>query len=223
MPETANDVSEKQSKTNSHFFAYLSRMRWIQRWGLKRNAISENIMEHSFEVATIAHALAVIRNRLFDGTIDPGEVTIAALYHDASEVLTGDLPSPIKYHNQKIRDAYKAVEYTAEKEMLSRLPAELQADYARHLLSSEQDPEIKHLIKAADMIACYTKCKAEINAGNPEFTKAIKDIEERLDQFDLPELDYFRATYLNSFDLTLDELITPNEPLIPSPPNSRAG
>lgn len=216
MSDTENSQNQDQNpKEKSHFFAYLSKMRWIRRWGLKRNAIKENVMEHSFEVAAIAHALAVIRNRLFDGDIDVGQVTIAALFHDASEVLTGDLPSPIKYHNKTIRDAYKAVERTAEKEMLATLPKGIQSDYASLLLSEEQDPEIKHIIKAADMVASYIKCKAEVNAGNPEFSQAVIEIEERLkNQFHLPELDYFCVTFLDSFDLSLDELIRPNEPLV---------
>ena len=109
-------------------------MRWIYRWGMKRNAIQENIMEHSYEVSVIAHALGIISNRLYDNDIDANALAISALYHDCSEVLTGDLPSPIKYHNKKIRDAYKEVEYTAEREMLSTLPVELQEDYRNHLL-----------------------------------------------------------------------------------------
>jgi 5'-deoxynucleotidase len=197
-----------------HFFSYLSKLRWIHRWGLKRNAIPENVMEHSFEVAAIAHALAVIRNKKYDGNIDPGEVAIAAIFHDASEVLTGDLPSPIKYHNEKIRDAYKAVEYTAEKEMLSTLPEELQDVYAPYLLSDQQDPEIKTIIKAADLLASYSKCKAEVRAGNPEFAQAVHDIQDRLNQFEMPEVDYYRKHFLPSYDLTLDELINAEEPLL---------
>lgn len=197
-----------------HFFAYLSKLRWINRWGLKRNAIPENVMEHSFEVAAIAHSLAVIRNKRFGGNIDTGKVAIAGIFHDASEVLTGDLPSPIKYHNRKIRDAYKAVEHTAEKEMLSTLPRELREEYAPYLLSERQDGEIKTLIKAADLLASYSKCKAEVNAGNPEFAQAVIDIEDRLDMFKLPEVDYFREQFLPSYDLSLDELITPEKPLL---------
>lgn len=191
----------------SHFFAYISKMRWIQRWGMKRNAIPENVMEHSYEVATIAHALALIRNSIFDGDINPGEVAVAALFHDASEVLTGDLPSPIKYHNAKIRDAYKEVEYSAEREILSTLPEALQQLYAPYLLSEELDEEVHQIIKAADLIAAFLKCKAELNAGNREFAKAARSMEERLDNINLPEADWFREHFLPSFDLTLDELI----------------
>ena len=200
---------------NNHFFAYLSKMRWIYRWGMKRNAIQENIMEHSYEVSVIAHALGIISNRLYDNDIDANALAISALYHDCSEVLTGDLPSPIKYHNKKIRDAYKEVEYTAEREMLSTLPVELQEDYRNHLLHENIPSEFVKLIKAADIIASLIKCKAEINAGNSEFKQAVQDTGERLAQMAMPEVDYFLENFLPSFDLTLDELITPSETMFP--------
>ncbi|MCB1614440.1 MAG: 5'-deoxynucleotidase [Pseudomonadales bacterium] len=191
----------------SHFFAYISKMRWIQRWGMKRNAIPENVMEHSYEVATIAHALALIRQQVFGGEINPADVAVAALFHDVSEVLTGDLPSPIKYHNAKIRDAYKEVEYSAEREILSTLPDELKTLYEPYLLSDKLDDDVHQIIKAADLIAAYIKCKAELNAGNLEFAKAARTMEERLNNIHLPEADWFREKFLPSFDLTLDELI----------------
>ena len=200
---------------NNHFFAYLSKMRWIYRWGMKRNAIQENIMEHSYEVSVIAHALGIISNRLYDNDIDANALAISALYHDCSEVLTGDLPSPIKYHNKKIRDAYKEVEYTAEREMLSTLPVELQEDYRNHLLHENIPSEFVKLIKAADIIASLIKCKAEINAGNSEFKQAVQDTGERLAQMAMPEVDYFLENFLPMFDLTLDELITPSETMFP--------
>ena len=200
---------------NNHFFAYLSKMRWIYRWGMKRNAIQENIMEHSYEVSVIAHALGIISNRLYDNDIDANALAITALYHDCSEVLTGDLPSPIKYHNKKIRDAYKEVEYTAEREMLSTLPVELQEDYRNHLLHENIPSEFVKLIKAADIIGSLIKCKAEINAGNSEFKQAVQDTGERLAQMEMPEVDYFLENFLPSFDLTLDELITPSETMFP--------
>jgi len=200
---------------NNHFFAYLSKMRWIYRWGMKRNAIQENIMEHSYEVSVIAHALGIISNRLYDNDIDANALAISALYHDCSEVLTGDLPSPIKYHNKKIRDAYKEVEFTAEREMLSTLPVELQEDYRNHLLHENIPSEFVKLIKAADIIASLIKCKAEINAGNSEFKQAVQDTGERLAQMAIPEVDYFLENFLPSFDLTLDELITPSETMFP--------
>ncbi len=203
----------------SHFFAYLSKMRWIMRWGMKRNATPENIMEHSFEVATIAFTLALIRNRIFlehyqGETVDANAIAVCGLFHDTSEVLTGDLPTPIKYHNAEIRDAYKKVERTAEKEILSTLPAELQPDFEPLLLEDRIPKEHKLLVKAADLVAAYIKCKAELNAGNVEFSKAAIEVNQRLDEFELPELNYFREKFLDSFDLTLDELITPGESII---------
>ena len=162
---------------NNHFFAYLSKMRWIYRWGMKRNAIQENVMEHSYEVSVITHALGLIGNRFYGKNIDANAAAVAALYHDSSEVLTGDLPSPIKYHNKKIRDAYKEVEYTAEREMLSTLPEALRDDYRGYLLHDELSAEVTMFIKAADLIASLIKCKAEIKAGNAEFVKAVADTE----------------------------------------------
>ncbi len=193
---------------NNHFFAYLSKMRWIYRWGMKRNAIQENVMEHSYEVSVITHALGIIGNRLYGKDTDANAAAVAALYHDSSEVLTGDLPSPIKYHNKKIRDAYKEVEYAAEREMLSTLPEELRDDYCGFLLHEKIPQETLKLIKAADLISSLIKCKAEINAGNAEFSQAIKDVEQRLKAMEMPEVDYYMDTFLPSFDLTLDELIT---------------
>lgn len=193
---------------NNHFFAYLSKMRWIYRWGMKRNAIQENVMEHSYEVSVITHALGIIGKRLYGKDIDANAAAVAALYHDSSEVLTGDLPSPIKYHNKKIRDAYKEVEYAAEREMLSTLPEELRDDYCGFLLHEKIPQETLKLIKAADLISSLIKCKAEINAGNAEFSQAIQDVEQRLKAMDMPEVDYYMDTFLPSFDLTLDELIT---------------
>lgn len=193
----------------SHFFAYLSKLRWIERWGMKRNAIRENVMEHSFEVAVVSHALGEIHNRDNSDKIDLGLLVLTALYHDASEVLTGDLPSPIKYHNDKIRDAYKEVEHAAEREMLAMLPTSLQASYAPYLLSENVNTTVKQLVKAADLIVAYTKCKAETVAGNPEFSKAMRDMEEKLEQLEQPEVREFCEQFLPSFELTLDELIRP--------------
>ncbi len=195
---------------NFHFFAYLSKMRWVFRWGMKRNAIPENVMEHSFEVAVIAHGLAVIGNRLFGKDFKPEQVATVALFHDASESLTGDLPSPIKYHNSMIRDAYKGVERVAEKEMLATLPPPLQQDYEPLLMHEQHDPAVSKLVKAADLLASLVKCKAEVNAGNREFAKALVEVESRVAKLNSPEVDYFCEHFLSSFDLTLDELIAPN-------------
>lgn len=191
----------------SHFYAYISKLRWLQRWGMKRNVINENVMEHSWEVATIAHALALIKNRYFEGSIDVNAVVVAALYHDCSEVITGDLPSPVKYHTPELTRAYKAMEHEADKELLSLLPDDLQQDFRPVLVEAEIDPEQMTLIKAADTISAYLKCKAEIQAGNQEFRQAELDIEARLNRYDTPEVQYFLETFVPSYGLTLDELL----------------
>ena len=188
----------------SHFFAYIARMRFIQRWALMRNTAPENVQEHSHQVAVLAHALAVIRNRFFGGTVDPGAVAVAALYHDASEILTGDMPTPIKYYNPAIRDAYKDVEALAERKLTEMLPPALQEDY-RPILTI-QDPEVAALVKAADKLSAYIKCLEELKAGNNEFREAAAQTCQALEGYGLPEVDYFLKTFLESFSLSLDEL-----------------
>ncbi|MBL4584115.1 MAG: 5'-deoxynucleotidase [Pseudomonadales bacterium] len=197
------------SKTTSHFYAYISKIRWLQRWGLKRNTINENVMEHSWEVATIAHSLALIRNRYFDGDLDVNAIAVAALYHDCGEVITGDMPSPIKYHSPEITRAYKSIEKQAAIELLELLPAKLKEDY-RPILIEESIPEQNYMvIKAADTIAALLKCQAELAAGNTEFSSAAKDIQARLDKFESPEVQFFLETFAPSCGLTLDELLQP--------------
>lgn len=189
---------------NSHFFAYISRMRFIQRWALMRNTAPENVQEHSHQVAVLAHALALIRNEKFGGQVDPGLVAAAALYHDASEIFTGDMPTPIKYDNPAIRTAYKDVEAVAEGKLLRMLPPELQDAYAPVL--TEMDPEVERLVKAADKLSAHIKCLEELKAGNAEFREAAAQTRKALEAFDLPEVRYFMDTFLPSFSLTLDEL-----------------
>ena len=188
----------------SHFFAYVSRMRFIQRWALMRNTAPENVQEHSHQVAVLAHALAVIRNEQFGGAVDPGQVAVAALYHDASEILTGDMPTPIKYDNPAIRKAYKDVEAVAEGKLLAMLPEELQAVYAPILTAT--DPEVIRLVKAADKLSAYIKCVEELKAGNNEFREAAAQTRKSLEAYELPEVVYFLETFMDSFALTLDEL-----------------
>ena len=188
----------------SHFFAYISRMRFIQRWALMRNTAPENVQEHSHQVAVLAHALAVIRNEKFGGTTDPGQVAVAALYHDASEILTGDMPTPIKYDNPDIRTAYKAVEAVAERKLLGLLPEELRGVYAPIL--TEVDPDTARIVKAADKLSAYIKCVEELKAGNLEFREAAAQTRKAVEDYGLPEVDYFLDTFLDSFALTLDEL-----------------
>jgi len=192
----------------SHFFAYISKIRWLQRWGLKRNAVAENVMEHSWEVSVIAHALALIKNRYFEGDLDVNAIAVAALYHDCSEVLTGDMPSPIKYHSPEITKAYKSIEKQAEHELLNLLPEELKEDYRPYMIEESLPQEHKVIIKAADTISAYLKCKMEFAAGNQEFSIAEKDVETRLKAItNLPEVAYFLETFSSSYDLTLDELL----------------
>ena len=193
-------------RTISHFFAYVSRMRFIRRWGLMHNTYPENIQEHSLRVAVIAHALAVIRNRLFQGTVNAERTALLALYHDASEVLTGDLPAPVKYFNPDIKTAYKAIEAAAARRLVDMVPADLKHDYEPLLLPSAADAVHHELIAAADKLCAYLKTLEEVAAGNPEFSKAEKSLRATVDRLDLPEVRYFLDTFVPSFKLTLDEL-----------------
>ncbi|MFA7553054.1 MAG: 5'-deoxynucleotidase [Spongiibacteraceae bacterium] len=192
----------------SHFYAYISKIRWLQRWGLKRNTVTENVMEHSWEVATIAHALGLIKNRCFNGQLDVNAIVVAAMYHDCGEVITGDMPSPIKYHSEAITTAYKSIERQAEQELLKLLPLELQVDYKAVIIEDNVPLEHHIIIKAADTIAAYLKCQTEVAAGNTEFSKAAETIKQKLDAINLPEVEYFLQVFAPSYQLTLDELLT---------------
>ena len=171
----------------NHFFAYINRMRFIQRWALMRNSYTENIQEHSHQVAVLAHALAVLRNEKFGGQVD-----------------AGDMPTPIKYYNPAIRQAYKAVEQVAEEKLLDMLPPELRPTYEDALHPA--DPEVEELVKAADKLSAHIKCIEELKAGNNEFRQAAAQTAAAMDAMRLPELDYFREHFLPSYSLTLDEL-----------------
>ena len=186
------------------FFPMIARMRYINRWGLMRNTDVENIQEHSHMVAVLAHALAVIQNEKFGGQVDPGQVAVAALYHDASEILTGDMPTPIKYDNPDIQAAYKQVEAVAEAKLLSMLPEDLRPAYEDAI--TIVDPEVKALVKAADKLDAYLKCVEEVKAGNAEFKKAKEQTYAALCQNPIPALQYFMEHFLEGFSLTLDEL-----------------
>ena len=188
-----------------HFFAYINRMRFIQRWALMRNSYSENIQEHSHQVAVLAHALALIRRDILHlPGPDPDQCAVAALYHDASEILTGDMPTPIKYDNPAIRKAYKEVEAVAEEKLLHMLPEEFQPVYAPVLTVT--DPETERLVKAADKLSAYIKCVEELKAGNSEFRDAAAQTRAALEEYELPEVAYFLETFMPSFFLTLDQL-----------------
>jgi 5'-deoxynucleotidase len=196
------------------FFAYLDRLRWIKRWGLMRNVNEENVMEHSWQVATIAHALAIIRKEVLQESLEgfsPEEVATSALYHDCSEVITGDLPSPIKYHSKTITDAYKRIEDEAENEILKLLPKNMQSYFADFLLHKKIHPEVARLVKAADLISAYLKCQSELKAGNQEFKDACYDIEASIRRMELKEVDYFMSNFVDSYRLTLDELLSQHD------------
>ena len=188
-----------------HFFAYMARMRYIDRWALMRNSYTENIQEHSHQVAILAHALAVLRNAYFGGQVDTGAVAVAALYHDASEILTGDLPTPIKYYNPDIRDAYKQVEDVAADKLLSLLPADLREDYAPLLRPGDEWAQEKRIVKAADKLAALIKCVEELGQGNSEFASARAATEASIRAMGLPAADCFLEEFLPAFSLTLDE------------------
>ncbi|OQW67098.1 MAG: 5'-deoxynucleotidase [Proteobacteria bacterium ST_bin11] len=192
---------------SSSFYAYLSRLRWIKRWGLKRNAHEENVMEHSWEVAVIAHTLALIKNRYFDGLVDANAVATAALYHDVTEVITGDLPTPIKYHSPAILGAYKQIEQQAETELLNLLPDALREDF-RSFIQHESLPEAhQQIIKAADKISAYLKCQAELKAGNTEFEMAAEQLAKNIHELQQPEVVFFMQAFAPSCGLTLDGLM----------------
>ena len=189
----------------SKFFAYLNRMKYIKRWSLMRSIREENIMEHSQAVAVIAHALALITNKICGGNVDVNKTVLLAQYHEVGEVITGDLPTPIKYFNPEIKTAYKDLEKTACKRILEMLPEELKGEYEKYVLPDENDYEFK-LVKGADRLAAYLKCVEELKFGNSEFKKAKGTILKDLKDMKLSEVDYFLKCFAPAFELTLDEL-----------------
>ncbi|MFA5983001.1 MAG: 5'-deoxynucleotidase [Methylococcaceae bacterium] len=194
----------------SNFYAYLSRLRWIKRWGLKRNAHEENVMEHSWEVAVIAHTLALIKNRYFAGDVDANAIVAAALYHDITEVITGDLPTPIKYYSVAISKAYKEIEKQAKTELLNLLPEPLRDDFDILIDQDKMPNSHLQIIKAADKISAYLKCQAELQAGNAEFDLAAVELASYIDTLQQPEVVYFMQVFAPSCHLTLDGLIKPH-------------
>ncbi|MBQ4250249.1 MAG: 5'-deoxynucleotidase [Clostridia bacterium] len=185
-----------------HFFAYLSRMKYIDRWSLMRNTRTENLSEHTLEVAVIAHALCVIANTHFGAKLNAERAAVIALFHDASEIITGDMPTPIKYFNPEINRAYKEIENVAKDKLLSMLPDELKETYRSAFYDSSEEAK---RVKWADKISAYIKCVEEKKAGNREFVRASESIYEALGKIDAPEVNYFINTFLESYALTLDE------------------
>lgn len=190
-----------------NFFAYLSRMRYIGRWSLMRNALPENIQEHSHSVAVIAHALGIIRRDVLGVPCNPEEYAAVALYHDCSEILTGDLPTPIKYHSARIKAAYREVERLASEKLLATLPEELKPAF-RPYLTGETQQRCHDLVKAADKLSAYIKCIEERKAGNSDFLSAERQTRRALEEAQLPEVDYFLTHFIPAFELTLDEMGT---------------
>jgi len=190
---------------NSHFFAMLSRMKYINRWALMRNTRTENLCEHSYEVSMLAHVLAVIGNSRFGGNADAGLCAMIGMYHDAPEILTGDMPTPVKYNNPAIREAYKQVEETAGRKLLGMLPEEFREEYER-LLMPDTGSEEYRIVKAADKLSAMIKCVEELAQGNREFAPARRATERSLRAMKLPAADLFLEEFLPSYALTLDEL-----------------
>lgn len=189
----------------NNFFAMLSRMRYINRWGLMRNTLTENISEHSLDVAILAHALAVLRNTRFGGRVNAERAALLGLFHDCTEIITGDMPTPVKYYAPELRRAYKEVESAAKENLLSGLPAELKDIYAPLLMETEEEAELWRLVKAADKLSALIKCMEERKMGNDDFLQAEKATIEAVKGMELAEADCFLEEFLPSYSLTLDE------------------
>jgi 5'-deoxynucleotidase len=181
-------------------------MKFIKRWGLMHNTYPENVQEHSLRVAHIAHGLALIKNKMFGGSVNPDRVAVMAMYHDVGEVLIGDLPAPIKYFNPEIHKAYRSIEVTASTRLLEMLPDKVREDYRALLRPDESESEHWEIVKAADKLCAYIKCLEEMSAGNREFAKAEVSLRQTVEDLNLPEVSYFLETFVPSFRLTLDEL-----------------
>ena len=190
----------------SNFFAFISRMKYINRWGLMRNIKDENVSEHSLDVAVIAHALTIIQKRRLNMDVNPDKTALYAIYHDASEIFTGDLPTPVKYFNTVIKTAYKDVELAASKRLLKLLPEDFYSDYEAVLIPREDEKEIWKTIKAADKISAYIKCLEEEKSGNREFLKAKQSILMDLNSMEREDVDIFMSEFLEGYELTLDEM-----------------
>lgn len=187
------------------FFAYMARLKYIRRWGLMRSQVPENDAEHTLQTVMIAHGLAVIRKRIFHEECNAEHCAMLAVYHDASEVFTGDMPTPVKYFTGDLRDTYEKIEQHARGRLLSTLPEEMKEDYETYILRMEEDP-LWPLAKAADTLSAYLKCAEEIQVGNAEFEEAYRTTENKLRKMGLKEVDWFLEHFSGSFSLTLDEM-----------------
>ena len=191
---------------DKNFFAYLNRMKYINRWGLMRNTASENILEHSGQTAMIAHILALIGNRYFEKNYDTDRVCLYALYHDANETITGDLPTPVKYFNQQINDSYREIEDISKNKLIEMLPDDFRDEYKDILFYEDNRPEYKLLVKAADKISAHIKCIEEVKSGNSEFVAAKKATYDSVLSMNMPEAEYFMKNFIPAFECSLDEL-----------------
>ena len=192
---------------NNSFFAMLSRMKYIDRWALMRNSRKENLSEHSLDTAVIAHALCLIGNKRLGKQLDAEHAAVIAMFHDAPEIITGDMPTPVKYHDNEIRSAYRKIEMDAADRLLERLPADLKEEYARCLNPDpEEESELLAIVKAADKLSALIKCVEEEKAGNREFAKAEKAAREKIKALDIPEAMIFLDEFVPAFGCTLDEL-----------------
>lgn len=189
----------------SNFFAMVNRMKMIDRWALMQNSSKENIAEHSHSVAVIAHALALIGNKKFSKSYDAQRAALLALYHDTTEVITGDMPTPVKYYNDDIKNVYKNIEEIAGKRLISMLPEEFREDYIPFFTHQQEDEMLWKLVKAADKISALIKCIEETRMGNKEFEIALKAQEKKISEIDLPEVRYFTEHFMRAYYLTLDE------------------
>lgn len=189
-----------------HFYAMMSRMKYINRWGLMNNTKNENISEHSQQVAIIAHCLVLIHNKRFGGHLDAERAAVLAIFHDSTEIITGDMPTPIKYFNPQINEAYKKIENVAADKLISMLPEDFKEDFEEIIKANgEQDKELKKYVKAADKFSALIKCIEELRMGNDEFINAKDTIEASLKNMNLPEAEVFEKEFLPSFSLALDE------------------
>ncbi len=186
----------------NHFYAMMSRMKNIYRWGLMRNTRQENLSEHSLEVAELAHALALINNKRLGGNVNPDKTAVAAIFHDTTEIITGDMPTPIKYYNSEIKTAYKQIESAAGESLINMLPEDFKEEFSKIY---NPDSEIKRLVKAADKLSALIKCTEELNMGNREFEVAEKTIREAIANLNCKEADIFLKEFMPSFSLSLDE------------------
>jgi len=202
-------MTDLNANTNTHnntFIPLIFRLKYINRWGLKFNTQTENVMQHTAECAFIAHFLAIIGNRYFGKNYNADRLAVCALYHDATEVYTGDLPTPIKYFNDDMANIYKQIEQAASEKIMQHLPADLQNEYASYLSASSLTDQERNLLKISDLLCAYIKCIHEINTGNNEFRLAHEEIRKRIDEIQNQELDYFIRNCLAAFSNPLDDL-----------------